>query len=354
MIQLINQNIQPLFICGYPKSGTTLLLSLLDYHSELLVFPEETRFWIYILPMIRSGMSRNKILEFLYEETGIAFFKKGKHDLPRRGNVDYSEINFDQYRQILEMRWKRSKYSTKGLLEAIVFAYGDVTNQPIKSKKYWVEKTPGNEAFAGNIMQFFPEASFLYTVRDPRANYDSYKKKKEAIDDRQFELQTFLLGWIGSLRSARKIRNWLNCDRGGVLENTRKFIPVVYHQLVSSPVTVMKKIAFRLAISWEEGLLIPSRKGLKWDGNSMHGTKFEGISSDSLTKWQSGLSKEEIEILEIFTGKAYRLADESKSCARILFGRIVRFIASSHSLSFIQRLKLIATLFYTRIRRVPL
>lgn len=32
---------QPVFICGCPKSGTTLLASLLDGHSELLIIPEE-------------------------------------------------------------------------------------------------------------------------------------------------------------------------------------------------------------------------------------------------------------------------------------------------------------------------
>jgi hypothetical protein len=33
------------FIAGYPKSGTTLLLSLLDNHPQLVVVPEETLFF---------------------------------------------------------------------------------------------------------------------------------------------------------------------------------------------------------------------------------------------------------------------------------------------------------------------
>lgn len=32
-------------ISGYPKSGTTLLQSLLDYHPQLLVFPEEMKYF---------------------------------------------------------------------------------------------------------------------------------------------------------------------------------------------------------------------------------------------------------------------------------------------------------------------
>ena len=33
---------RPVFICGHPKSGTSLLRNLLDSHSELVVYPEET------------------------------------------------------------------------------------------------------------------------------------------------------------------------------------------------------------------------------------------------------------------------------------------------------------------------
>ena len=34
-----------LLICGHPKSGTSLLLSLLDGHPDVLAFPEETKYF---------------------------------------------------------------------------------------------------------------------------------------------------------------------------------------------------------------------------------------------------------------------------------------------------------------------
>ena len=37
----------PVFICGAPRSGTTLLSNLLDGHSELLVLPSETHILQY-------------------------------------------------------------------------------------------------------------------------------------------------------------------------------------------------------------------------------------------------------------------------------------------------------------------
>lgn len=33
---------RPIFICGHPKSGTSLLRNLLDNHPQLAVYPEES------------------------------------------------------------------------------------------------------------------------------------------------------------------------------------------------------------------------------------------------------------------------------------------------------------------------
>src|SRR3990172_5712525 len=38
------------FICGHPKSGTSLVRGMLDSHPQLIVFPEETKFFRRVLP----------------------------------------------------------------------------------------------------------------------------------------------------------------------------------------------------------------------------------------------------------------------------------------------------------------
>ena len=39
----------PVFICGAPRSGTTLLSNLLDGHHNLIVFPVETHILQYFM-----------------------------------------------------------------------------------------------------------------------------------------------------------------------------------------------------------------------------------------------------------------------------------------------------------------
>ena len=40
----------PVFIAGHPRSGTSLLRSVLDSHPELVAYPEETSFFRRYLP----------------------------------------------------------------------------------------------------------------------------------------------------------------------------------------------------------------------------------------------------------------------------------------------------------------
>ena len=45
---------RPVFICGHPKAGTSLLRAVLDSHPQLVVYPEETNFFRRILPRLQG------------------------------------------------------------------------------------------------------------------------------------------------------------------------------------------------------------------------------------------------------------------------------------------------------------
>ena len=40
----------PVFLCGHRKSGTTMLLALLDSHPELLTYPADSAFFYRVYP----------------------------------------------------------------------------------------------------------------------------------------------------------------------------------------------------------------------------------------------------------------------------------------------------------------
>src|SRR5512139_3164150 len=51
----------PVFIAGHPKSGTSLLRSVLDSHPELVAYPEESQFFRRYLPKIGQASLPEKL-----------------------------------------------------------------------------------------------------------------------------------------------------------------------------------------------------------------------------------------------------------------------------------------------------
>ena len=53
---------RPVFIGGHPKSGTSLLRSLVDSHPQLVVYPEETMFFRGFLPKAKGLSLEQKLV----------------------------------------------------------------------------------------------------------------------------------------------------------------------------------------------------------------------------------------------------------------------------------------------------
>ena len=91
---------RPVFIAGHPKAGTSLLLNLLDSHSQLLVFPEETLFFREVLPILKETPQKRWFE--LAERSLIDFFNWDPEN-PVESQAgfeshDYSLISFEQVR----------------------------------------------------------------------------------------------------------------------------------------------------------------------------------------------------------------------------------------------------------------
>ena len=162
------------FLCGYPKSGTTLLLSLLDNHLQLNTFPEELKTFSGVLK--EKGL-KNKINNIL-TKTGAYVPKVGIANYPS-GVRDYSSVNGEEYIESLEKLLLKST-TDKELFTNIFknWLLFSSNKKNFKTIKYNVEKTPHNELYSGIALRWFNNSKFIYIIRDPRDNYLSYKKNK--------------------------------------------------------------------------------------------------------------------------------------------------------------------------------
>ena len=145
----------PIFIVGPSRSGTSLLSSMLDAHSNIAIFPET---WWYVV-LDRLGC--------------LEQFKN-----PWQTSLFLNEVweNLRSYRDpaarvVAAEASKQPRYvgPTVRILEKLGRAYANE-----RQAKIWGEKTPGHALWLPQIRDLFPQARMLFMVRDPRDVLVSY------------------------------------------------------------------------------------------------------------------------------------------------------------------------------------
>jgi hypothetical protein len=280
---------KPIFICGHPKAGTSLLRSILDAHPQLVVYPEETIFFRRFLPRARS-LELSEQIE-LAEKELIHIFQWNRTQ-PVDSQVgypdrDYTFIPFDQVRQELNRLAQVNHRHPGDLLSAAILAYGQVSAQLTSETTAWVEKSPYNEYYAEQIFAWWPQARCIQIVRDPRDNYVSYRRKHP--------------GWSAEFFSM----NWLRSTQAGI-QNQKRFSPekyllLRYEELTARPQEKLEELVAFLGINWDDSLATPTRAGERWRGNSMFSNQFQNISRAAVARWKENLENEEAAVISLMT-----------------------------------------------------
>lgn len=265
------------FIGGVPKSGTSLLLTLLDSHPQLVVYPEETRFFLRFIPAT-AGLPPGRRLEEAEQRILHVFrWNQSDPDPSQAGFLDrdYGTVGYERVRQAYQRNVGVEGHDYPSILAAAILAYGEVAGHLGSDTLRWVEKSPYNERFADRIFGWWPGGRFLHIVRDPRDNYASYRRKKP-----DWSPASFAYAWRASIR-----QGWRNAAQYG----PRLYRIVRYEDLVEQPEESMSQIADFLGIRPDPILHRPTRNGKPWKGNSMFGERFSGISSHPVGRFRSSL-----------------------------------------------------------------
>jgi hypothetical protein len=145
----------PVFLVGYPRSGTTLLQALLATQEGLYSLPE-THFFNVIIRTVETdegGAVRYQCLEQVFDK----IFEK--MDL----RFEPDEIENIRSRAIA------GRLIPKDLFEAIVLHYigKEARIDGKRSRFRWLEKTPHHACFLNQVLSFYPAAKFIYILRHP-------------------------------------------------------------------------------------------------------------------------------------------------------------------------------------------
>ena len=145
------------FVAGQAKSGTTLLVALLDNHPELLVLPEETAYFPTVLTKY-GPRGRRAQFDYLTKESlsNVLFGGPCKW-----GKRDYFYFPTARFLQTFDQMAFDPVNVERDLLVIMLEAYAATLGRSLDSITRWIEKTPANRKYLPAIHSRFPWRNFL-------------------------------------------------------------------------------------------------------------------------------------------------------------------------------------------------
>ncbi|PYL85627.1 MAG: hypothetical protein DMF17_07910 [Verrucomicrobia bacterium] len=268
------------FIAGQAKSGTTLMVALLDNHPELLVLPEETAYFPTVLTKY-GPRGRRAQFDYITQQSlsNVLFGSRCKW-----GKRDYSNFPTGRFYELFEQAAFDPANAQKDLLVLMVEAYAATLGRSLENVRRWVEKTPANRNYISSIFSRFPQAKLLVMMRDPRAILAAQIALEKTRRRGRFSVYYVVAHWRVAAKLARRV---LNGELSGLV--------VPYEQLVGEPAMSMEKVCAYLEITFDSAtVLTPTKAGRLWRGNSAARIGFSQISTEPVTRWQRQLSADEI------------------------------------------------------------
>lgn len=276
-------------MAGSGKSGTTLLVALLDGHPDLLAFPEETAYF----PTVRRKYRKaNRAIQSHYltesAESRLLFADTDAS----LGNRDYSGFPRREFRAAFEQLANDPGHAPTDLLALMMQAYCQTVGRPLESVVRWIEKTPANRWCIPDIRATYPRAKILLALRDPRAITAAFLKRQRRNGDGDFSLYLCAKNWMEAARLAISLRD-------------DPAVHVVrFEDLVTRPEDVLRAVCQFLEISFDPVLMQPTKAGVQWRGNSTSQKSFDGISAAPANHWRKVLTTDEIAFIESFCAPA--------------------------------------------------
>ncbi|MBE9112705.1 sulfotransferase [Nodosilinea sp. LEGE 07298] len=224
---MVDTSQAPIFIVGAPRSGTTLLATILASHSQISCGPE-THFFPYleanyqhIAAVLGDVDWPTKATEF------VGAIAVENHPIAELFGVTTQEI----YRYLAAR-----KPSLQALLESLTEQH-----RIALGKRRWAEKTPNHILHLATLRRLFPTAKVVRIVRDPRDVALSMAAK---------------LPWTSHapLDSAYLIERWYRQSKP-FFERDRLAYTLQYETLVTQPTDTLQQLCRFLQAPFEPAML---------------------------------------------------------------------------------------------------
>ncbi len=270
---LVNDGERPFFIVGSGRSGTTLLRMILCSHSRIAIPPET---W-FLLDLV----------------TGF----------PLQSRLDDEQLHRAVEQIVGHYRWpdleidaEQFARDAKQLNAPTIRALSDMIYQTIclrENRPRWGDKTPPYVRIVPQLAELYPNAQFVYLVRDGRDVASSFQSKRwygRWLVDNARE-------WVESIAYMREYRSLLDAKR---------LFELKYEDLVRSPEQLTRELCHFLGEDFEPEMLnwmkrvrqqVPERE------LHIHEKLMRPPGPGDIARWERELPKLQLLSLEAHIGK---------------------------------------------------
>lgn len=309
-------NISINFIVSTSRTGSTLLSSMLNMHSNVLSISEEP-FAYNLFPKYKNiRVWTDTIIEqycydfYLFSETYMQFQFGKKEELKKS----------------LKLHQKRLT-----IYLAIKLTY--LNFFPLKDKNKTttiVDKELKFHHVISDMATWYPNSKYIILLRDPRDTVliNIKKQRKEKVDANLIRLAK---EWNYVYKTLHNRLNNINKDR---------FIQIKYEDLVTDPENVLKKISSFIGIEYSNTMLNYSENIKKVSSqshllqeyiSSYHSGLTQQVNTNKVGIWKTELSKNESDIIwSICKNTAIKNGYQKNSSDKIFFINIVNLYCLIH------------------------
>lgn len=287
-----------LFIGGAPRSGTTLLVWLFDWHPQVFIFPKEDKVLQTYWPLPENG--KDAVIKQLYKEVQFlapAFAEEKRSQLRAEfGAIPSYDVDYDRFQEQFAYTLERGDGSLldrifTGLAVALWASNNEVHGRynladhaPDTRPKYLLFKNPYFvELYAQNMAGLLPESRFIHIVRSPIDRYLSSKARWGQTKRLKGRLNG--VDPVTGLCEVWASSQWLARENQRILGEDRYHI-IHYEDLIATPESVMRSTAAWLGIQFTDSLLKPTELSHPASANS-------SFEAGSAAKIQTTASQEE-------------------------------------------------------------
>lgn len=269
----------PFFIVGVGRSGTTLLMAMLNAHPQVAMPPETHFVRRYIVPNPPATL-----------EQATSMLRNDKYF--QRLDIDVSSVM--SYFGELDM-----PFSWTGVYLFMLREYLQ------KSGKLYIgDKDPRSVEYLPVLHALFPESSVLHMVRDPRDVFLS-RQKAGWSEGRS---------WLSHVMAYR-IQFQLGREEGQRYFGSR-YKEVQYERLIRQPETVLQNVCEFLGIDYDPAMLEFSRSAdrlVAEDERAWKKNVSGPLLSDNFGKWRSELARKQIVRIESLCSAVFREGPYTKA-----------------------------------------